>query len=131
MPNQLASIAFKSQDSLIDLANLCIEQENYEAACKAFLQANDYVNAAKSLIKTGNLDKIIKFANVAGAKDKQVYMLTANYLQTLDWRSNESLPRAIISILTKAKSFTSLNNFYFQFASFEIHDYQNYERVTM
>lgn len=47
----------------------------------------------KSLLRSGDTPKIILFANTA--KNKDIYRMTGNYLQTLNWREDASLMKQI------------------------------------
>ena len=41
----------------------------------------------RSLLRCGDTDKIIFFANKC--RQKEVYVMAANYLQSLDWRNDQ------------------------------------------
>ena len=59
----------------------------------------------------GDTEKIIFFANVA--RQGKIYILAANYLQSLDWHNdNGEIMKSIITFYTKAKAFESLSSFY-------------------
>ena len=64
----------------------------------------------KALLKSGDTDKITYFANVS--RQKEIYIMSANYLQSLDWRGNPNLMKNIISYYTKGRALESLANFY-------------------
>ena len=64
----------------------------------------------KALLKSGDTEKIVFFAGVSRQKD--IYVMAANYLQTLDWRSDHSIMKNIISFYTKGKALDSLAGFY-------------------
>ena len=64
----------------------------------------------KALLKSGDTDKIIFLAGVS--REKEVYVMAANYLQALDWRSNSQLLNTIIQFYSKAKAHSALSNFY-------------------
>lgn len=64
----------------------------------------------KSLLKSGDTDKIIFFANVS--RQREIYILAGNYLQTLDWRNNADIMKNIIAFYTKSKSYDLLAMFY-------------------
>ena len=42
-----------------------------------------------SLLKSGDTEKIVYFANKA--REKEIYVMAANHLQTLDWRNDPVL----------------------------------------
>jgi intraflagellar transport protein 140 len=58
-----------------------------------------------------------------------LFILAANYLQSLDWRNQPEIMKHIITFYTKAKSFDSLSLFYDACAAVEIDEYKNYEKA--
>jgi intraflagellar transport protein 140 len=64
----------------------------------------------KALLKSGDTDRIIFFANVSRQSD--IYILAGNYLQTLDWRSHPEYVKHIVTFYTKARSPDLLIGFY-------------------
>ncbi|KAI9193143.1 uncharacterized protein BJ171DRAFT_572993 [Polychytrium aggregatum] len=119
----------EEKEMCLKLAQCCLQQRSYHLACKKFTQGGDRLQAMKSLLKSGDTEKIIFFANVSGPKQKEIYVLAANYLQTLDWRNYPSIMKAIILFYSKAKAFDSLSGFYQACAQVEIDEYQNYEKA--
>jgi len=102
---------------------------SYHIAAKKFTQAGNTVKvrvlgspncssfpsaitsqAMKALLKSGDTEKIIFFAGVS--RQKEIYVLAANYLQTLDWRNNHDLLKNIITFYTKGKALEPLAGFY-------------------
>ena len=81
----------------------------------------------RARMKSGDTEKIIFFANVS--RDREIYILAGNYLQTLDWRNNADVMRNIITFYQKSKSFDKLGSFYQVCAEVEIDEYQNYEKA--
>lgn len=68
------------------------------------------MQAMKALLKSGDTDKITFFAGVSRQKD--IYVMAANYLQTLDWRNDHSIMKNIIGFYTKGRALDSLAGFY-------------------
>jgi intraflagellar transport protein 140 len=64
----------------------------------------------KSLLKSGDTDKIIFFANVSRQRD--IYVMAANYLQSLDWRSSPEVMKNIIAFYSKGRALDLLAAFY-------------------
>ena len=64
----------------------------------------------KALLKSGDTEKIVFFAGVSRQKD--IYVMAANYLQTLDWRKDPEVMKNIISFYTKGRAMESLAGFY-------------------
>merc|ERR1711918_195717 len=81
----------------------------------------------KVLLKSGDTEKIIFFAGVSRHRD--IYILAANYLQTLDWHNDGEVMKSIIQFYTKAKAHDSLATFYEACAQIEIDEYRDYEKA--
>ena len=64
----------------------------------------------KALLKSGDTEKIIFFAGVS--RQKEIYVMAANYLQSLDWRKEPEIMKNIIGFYTKGRALDSLANFY-------------------
>ncbi|KAJ3106851.1 hypothetical protein HDU96_008104 [Phlyctochytrium bullatum] len=119
----------KEKALLAHLGDLCLQQKSYHLACKKFAQAGERTKAMKALLKSGDVDRIIFFANVLGPKQKDIFVMAANFLQTLDWRNNHSVMKAIVGFYSKARAFDSLAGFYESCSQMEIDEYQNYEKA--
>ncbi|XP_064457702.1 intraflagellar transport protein 140 homolog [Ornithodoros turicata] len=109
------------------IAEACMKQNNYHLAAKKFTQAGNKVQAMKALLKSGDTDKIIFFAGVS--RQPEIYVMAANYLQSLDWRQNPDIMKHIITYYTKARAFKLLAGFYGSCAQVEVEEYQNYEKA--
>lgn len=64
----------------------------------------------RALLKSGDTEKIIFFAGVS--RQKEIYVMTANYLQSLDWRNDADIMKNIISFYTKGRALDLLAGFY-------------------
>lgn len=64
----------------------------------------------KSLLKSGDTEKIIFFAGVS--RQKEIYVMAANYLQSLDWRADTDIMKHIIGFYTKGRALETLSSFY-------------------
>ncbi|GIL44704.1 hypothetical protein Vafri_2223 [Volvox africanus] len=109
------------------IAKVAKRQGNYQLAAKKYTQAGDKVKAMKALLRGGDAEKIIFFAGVSRQKD--LYLMAANYLQTLNWHSDPELMKHIISFYTKATAWDSLANFYEACAQIEVDEYRDYEKA--
>ncbi|KAJ3129307.1 hypothetical protein HK098_001719 [Nowakowskiella sp. JEL0407] len=118
-----------AKEFLIQVADCCMNQQNYHLACKKYTQGGDRVKAMRALLKSGDTEKIIFFANVSGPKNNEIFVLAAHYLQTLDWRNDPNVMKALITFYTKAKAMESLAGFYKSCAQVEVDEYQNYEKA--
>ena len=83
--------------------------------------------AMKALLKSGDTEKIIFFAGVS--RQKEIYVMAANYLQSLDWRKDPEVMKNIIGFYTKGRALESLAAFYDACAQVEIDEYQNYDKA--
>jgi intraflagellar transport protein 140 len=109
------------------IAKMCKRQGSFHLATKKYTQAGLKVKAMKCLIKSGDTEKIVFFAGLS--RHREIYILGANYLQTLDWHSDAEIMKNIIQFYTKAKAFDSLALFYDACAQVEIDEYRDYEKA--
>merc|ERR1719399_2292919 len=109
------------------LARLCKKQGSFQLACKKFTQAGDKLKAMKSLLKSGDTEKIIFFAGTA--RQPEIYVLAGNYLQSLDWHSEPEIMKNIIQFYSKAKAHDKLASFYDACAQVEIDEYRDYDKA--
>lgn len=109
------------------IGNICMHQGEYHLATKKFTQSGNRVKAMKCLLKSGDTEKISFFATVS--RQKEIYIMAANYLQSLDWMKDLEIIKNIVTFYTKAKAMESLAAFYDMCAQAEIDEYQNYEKA--
>ncbi|XP_023244589.1 intraflagellar transport protein 140 homolog [Centruroides sculpturatus] len=109
------------------IGECCMLQNNYHLAAKKFTQAGKKIQAMKSLLKSGDTEKIIFFTGVS--RQKEIYVMAANYLQSLDWRQDPEIMKNIINFYTKGKAPDLLAGFYEACAQVEMDEYQNYEKA--
>lgn len=64
----------------------------------------------RALLKSGDTEKIVFFANVS--RQKELFIMAANYLQSLDWRKNPDILKTIIGFYTKGRAPDLLAGFY-------------------
>lgn len=112
---------------LAELGDVLQEQGDYHTATKKFTQAGDKVRAMKSLLKSGDTDKIVFFAGMS--RQKEVYIMAANYLQSLNWQSDGKILKNIIQFYSKAHAYDSLANFYANCAQVEIDEFHDYDKA--
>ncbi|KAJ3044635.1 hypothetical protein HDV00_001561 [Rhizophlyctis rosea] len=112
----------------VKVGDVLMQQQNYQSACKKYNQAGDRYQAMKALLKSGDVEKIMFFANAAKSRD--IFVIAANFLQTLDWRNDPNIMKSIVNFYTKAKAFDSLAGFYESCGQVEIDEYQNYEKAA-
>ncbi|KAI9349580.1 hypothetical protein BDR26DRAFT_852390 [Obelidium mucronatum] len=103
------------------VAELCMQQKLYHLGMQ---KAGDKIKAMKCLLKSNDVERIIFFAT-----EGDICSLQANFLQTLDWRSNSNVMKAIITFYSKARAWESLSGFYDSCSQVEIDEYQNYEKA--
>ncbi|XP_037936551.1 intraflagellar transport protein 140 homolog [Teleopsis dalmanni] len=112
---------------LTQLGELLQQQGDYHAATKKFTQAGDKVRGMKCLLKSGNTEKIIFFANMS--RQREVYIMAANYLQALNWQEDANVLKHIVTFYSKGQAFDSLANFYAICAQIEIEEYHDYDKA--
>lgn len=66
--------------------------------------------AMRALLKSGDTEKIIFFAGVS--RQREIYIMAANYLQSLDWRKDAKIIANIINFYTKGGALDLLAGFY-------------------
>ncbi|CAM9937918.1 intraflagellar transport protein 140 homolog isoform X2 [Lampetra fluviatilis] len=115
------------REILESIADCCMRQGNYHLATKKYTQAGNKIKAMRALLKSGDTEKIIFFAGVS--KQKEIYIMAANYLQSLDWQKDPEIMKNIISFYTKGRALDLLAGFYDACAQVEIDEYQNYEKA--
>uniref|UniRef100_A0AC35UC71 ANAPC4_WD40 domain-containing protein n=1 Tax=Rhabditophanes sp. KR3021 TaxID=114890 RepID=A0AC35UC71_9BILA len=109
------------------IGECCLTQGNYYNAAKKFAQAGNTGLAMSALLKTGDTPKIIQFANTA--RDKKIFKLAANYLQTSNWREDPNLMKTIELFYKKSDSYDSLAAFFDVCGTVEIDEYRDYEKA--
>ncbi|TKS89938.1 Intraflagellar transport protein 140 -like protein WD and tetratricopeptide repeats protein 2 [Collichthys lucidus] len=121
-------------DQLMNLALLSNPEDMMEAACYYEEKGTHmdravslYHKAMRALLKSGDTEKIVFFANVS--RQKELFIMAANYLQSLDWRKDPEILKTIIGFYTKGRAPDLLAGFYEACAQVEIDDYQNYEKA--
>merc|ERR1719229_1636915 len=112
---------------LEEMAKICKKQGSFQLACKKFTQAGDKLKAMKSLLQSGDTEKIIFFAGTARQPD--IYVLAGNYLQSLDWHNEPEIMKNIIQFYSKAKAHEKLAAFYDACAQVEIDEFRDYEKA--
>lgn len=112
---------------LTQLGDILQEQGDYHTATKKFTQAGDKNRAMKSLLKSGDTEKICFFAVMSRHKD--VYVMAANYLQALNWQTDGKIMKNIVQFYTKGQAWDLLANFYATCAKIEIDDFRDYEKA--
>ncbi|XP_050709384.1 intraflagellar transport protein 140 homolog [Eriocheir sinensis] len=110
------------------VAECAYAQENYKLATKKFTQAGNKVKAMKCLLKSSDTERIVYFANVC--RQREIYIMAANYLQSLDWRKEPEIMRNIIQFYSRAKASGLLAGFYDSCAQVEIDEFQNYDKAA-
>ncbi|XP_058471685.1 intraflagellar transport protein 140 homolog [Solea solea] len=109
------------------IADCCRQQGNYGLAVKKYTQAGNKSKAMRSLLKTGDTQKIVFYANFC--RKKELFIMAANYLQSLDWQKNREIFKTIVDFYTKGRALDLLAGFYEVWAQVEINDNQNYEEA--
>jgi len=66
--------------------------------------------AMKALLKSGDTEKIVFFANVS--RQREIYVMAGHYLQSLDWQTDPEIMKNIIGFYTKGRAPDALAGFY-------------------
>jgi intraflagellar transport protein 140 len=114
-------------ETLRKLAKACKKQNVFHLACKKYTQAGERLKAMKCLLKSGDTKNIIYYAGAS--RNKDIYVLAANYLQSLDWHDDNEIMKNIIQFYTKAKAFEQLASFYEACSQVEIDEYRDYDKA--
>ena len=64
----------------------------------------------KALLKSGDTEKIVFFANVS--RQREIYVMAGHYLQSLDWQTDPDIMKNIIGFYTKGRAPDALAGFY-------------------
>lgn len=116
----------RRQCILESIAKCCKKQGSFHLATKKYTQAGDRLRAMKCLLRSGDTEKIILYAGVS--RNREIYVLAANYLQNLDWQNDAEIMKAIISYYSKAKAYQQLAGFYEACAQMEVEAFRDYEK---
>lgn len=112
------------RELVLRVANIAKDQGSWNLACKKFAQVGERLKAMQMLMRGGDVEKVIFFAN--HSRNAEMFTLAANFLQSQSWSSNEKIYRSIIQFYTKAKAFDSLLTFYDACAQMHIDERRNY-----
>uniref|UniRef100_A0A7E4V608 TPR_REGION domain-containing protein n=1 Tax=Panagrellus redivivus TaxID=6233 RepID=A0A7E4V608_PANRE len=111
---------------LTEVAKCCQHQGNYHFAAKKFTQAGNKIEAMRALLKSGDTPKIVLFTNTA--RNKDIYRMAGNYLQTLAWHDDVDVMKNIETFYIKGEALDSLASFYKACAALEIEEFRDYEK---
>lgn len=117
------------KEMLRRIAKLCKRQGGSQLACKLYTKLGEKLKAFKCLLRLGDVDKVKLYANTA--KNAQIYVLAANFMQNSDWHTNAEYMKSIILFYTKAKAWDSLASFFDACATFEIDEYRDYDKALV
>lgn len=112
------------QTVLRKVAHVAKNQGSWSLACKKYTQAGDRIKAMKMLMRGGEVEKVIFFAN--HSRNTEIYTMAANFLQSQNWSNDSNIYKSIILFYTKAKAFGNLITFYESCAQLQIDENRNY-----
>lgn len=112
---------------LLRVGKIAQKNGNFQLACKMFTQAKQKVKAMQCLLHSGDTQKIVQYAQTA--RNPEVYVLAANFLQNSDWHNDPNLMKTIITFYSKAKAYEQLSGFYDACAQVEIDEYRDYTKA--
>ncbi|KPA84519.1 hypothetical protein ABB37_01064 [Leptomonas pyrrhocoris] len=114
----------EKQALLHRVAHIARDQGSWSLACKKYTQAGDRVKAMKMLMRGGETEKVIFFAN--HSRNAEIYTLAANYLQSQNWLAEANIYKSIVLFYTKAKAFSNLVAFYESCAQLQVDENRDY-----
>ncbi|KAG5470425.1 hypothetical protein LSCM1_01669 [Leishmania martiniquensis] len=125
MTNDMDTLSTEErQAALRKVAHIAKDQGSWSLACKKYTQAGDRVKAMRMLMRGGETEKVIFFAN--HSRNAEIYTMAANFLQSQKWSTDANIYKSIILFYTKAKAWTSLLVFYESCAQLQIDENRNY-----
>lgn len=104
---QKISFPLECQSDIVQA--VCMNAGPNEALLK-WLHVGSFEQAMSALLKSGDTEKIVFFANVS--RQRELFIMAANYLQSLDWRKNPEILKTIIAFYTKGRASELLAGFY-------------------
>lgn len=128
IPDGVALDASK-KDLIRRLADLCKKQGSFQLACKLYTKVGEKMKGFKCLLRLGDVEKITYYAKMA--KNAQIFVMAANYLQNTNWHNDPELMKQIIMFYTKAKSYDALAGFFDNCASLEIDEFRDYDKALI
>lgn len=123
--NELSKSDCDSQ-LLSQFASLCEKQNEFSVAATIYIKIKDLISAVKCLARAGDTQKVIKFAKLA--KTREIYVIAANYLQTLDIHNNQSIFDLVVDMYNKANVPEKLARFYDLYAQQCAEEHMSYEK---
>uniref|UniRef100_A0A183C9R0 Amidase domain-containing protein n=1 Tax=Globodera pallida TaxID=36090 RepID=A0A183C9R0_GLOPA len=128
-PNKMESLSSVERCNLLEqIARCSLQQGNYHFAAKKFTQAGNKLEAMRALLKSGDSQRVILFAQTARIGD--IYRMAGNYLQSLNWKEDARLMRQIETFYVKAGAMDLLSNFYESCAQVEIDEFHDYKKAA-
>ncbi|ORC92553.1 intraflagellar transport 140 [Trypanosoma theileri] len=109
---------------LRQIAGIAKDQGNWNLACKKYTQLGERVKAMKMLMRGGDVNKVIFFAN--HSRNAEIFTLAGNFLQSQNWNTDPNIHKHIVLFYTKAKAFTHLISFTDAYAQMQIDENRNY-----
>ncbi|CAF4690357.1 unnamed protein product, partial [Rotaria magnacalcarata] len=109
------------------LGDLAVSQGAYAGAAQKYLDAGNKIKSIRALIHSGDVERITRFAN--GARSREVYILAADHLKTLDWKKYPDALQNIMNFYKKARAYEKLAQFYDMCAQIEIEEYRDYNKA--
>ena len=108
------------------LADHAMQNGHYRLAAQKFSESGSYKQAIKALCRSGDVHAIIQFTS--RARQPEVYIAAANFLQTTDWASDDKILTSIQNFYTKAKAFDKLSKFLKTFALIQLTETKDLDR---
>lgn len=94
------------RELMLALADMALQKNNCLVAAKLYNTQGLRTNAIKALIRSGQTDKVISYANIA--RDKSVFRIAANFLQSIDYSDQTVINNLLKKAGVKAEGNRSL-----------------------
>eukprot|EP00792_Barthelona_sp_PAP020_P009228 TRINITY_DN3279_c8_g2_i1.p1 TRINITY_DN3279_c8_g2~~TRINITY_DN3279_c8_g2_i1.p1 ORF type:complete len:1611 (+),score=438.34 TRINITY_DN3279_c8_g2_i1:27-4835(+) len=115
-----------NSEDYIKFGEILEGQKKYSHAAIKYSQGGSQVRALECLIRTNNIDKVVKFAKIC--KNPEIFEKVADFIKTKNWRGEMKLKKLIISFYIKGKSYLKLARFYFALGESKILDELLYDQ---
>ncbi|GET91361.1 hypothetical protein, conserved [Leishmania tarentolae] len=125
MTSNIGELSMEERQAVLRrVAHIAKDQGRWSLACKKYTQAGDRVKAMRMLMRGGETEKVIFFAN--HSRNVEIYTMAANFLQSQNWSADANIYKSIVLFYTKAKAWMNLLAFYESCAQLHIDENRNY-----
>lgn len=109
------------------IATICEHQGAYIIAAQIWSTIGDHISAMRSIIKDGDSDKVIRYANKLKRMD--AFIAAADFIATTNPRDNEPLFATAIQFYQRAGAYDRIAKFLESTAHNEIDEFKDYHKA--